>query len=334
VGLGVYIAAAIASAFAPSLEFLFFSRFVWGFGAAGPQVVARSVVRDVYSGETMARAMSFILAVFILVPILAPAMGAAILAVGPWPWVFGFTALFGLGIALWSLRLPETLPAETRIPFKVHRLTEAARHVVTNRMAMGYTVAQAIVFGFFASYLASSQLIYKDIFGIDALFPLVFGASAALMGASMLFNARLLTRTHLRPLLRIAFLIYLGGGFALAAVAWTTGGHPPFWLFFAVLTPLLIGQALLIPNLNAIAMIPMGAVAGTAAAIVGTTVTLGGSLIGITIDRAYDGSIIPFGTAAAVSGIAAIAFSVWADRGYETSVDPGIETSIAATPSV
>ncbi|MCB1246594.1 MAG: MFS transporter, partial [Acidimicrobiia bacterium] len=125
-GLAVYTVAAIASALAPSLGFVFVSRFIWGFGAAGPQVVMRSVVRDAYQGAAMARAMSFIMAVFIVVPILAPSIGAVILSFGDWPWVFVFTALFGIGIAVWTLRLPETLDIDDRIPFRVERLTKAA----------------------------------------------------------------------------------------------------------------------------------------------------------------------------------------------------------------
>lgn len=331
IGLTVYVIAAVTSAFAPSLQFLFISRFIWGMGAAGPQVVARSIVRDTYQGAAMARAMSFIMAIFVLVPIIAPTLGSVILLVGTWRWVFGFTALFAVGIAVWTLRLPETLSVDRRIPFRLGRLTGAARFVVTNRMAMGYTLAQMTVFGFFASYLASSQLILEDIFGIDALFPVIFGASAAVMGVFMLGNAKLLKRFELRPLVRTVFGIYLFGGLSMAAVAFATGGTPSVFLFYAALLPILIGHALLVPNLNAIAMIPMGAVAGMAAAIIGTIATLGGSIIGIVIDRTYDGTITPFGTAAAISGIVAFGLMLWADRGYEASVTAEIE--VRAVPS-
>jgi DHA1 family bicyclomycin/chloramphenicol resistance-like MFS transporter len=322
-GLAVYLIAAVASALAPSLQFLFICRFIWGIGAAGPQVVARSIVRDTYEGAAMARAMSFIMAIFILVPIIAPTLGSIILLAGTWRWVFGFTALFGAGIALWTLRLPETLPVERRIPFRARRLTTAARFVVTNRMAMGYTLAQMTVFGFFASYLASSQLILDDVFGIDALFPVIFGASAAVMGVFMLMNTKLLKRFELRKLVRSVFVVYLVGGLGLAAVAYATDGTPSIFLFYAAMLPIFIGHALLIPNLNAIAMIPMGAVAGMAAAIIGTMATLGGAVIGTFIDRAFDGTITPFATAAAISGVVAFGLMLWADAGYDKSVDKG-----------
>lgn len=333
IGFGAYIAFAIASALAPSLEFLFVTRFAWGFAAAGPQVVARSVVRDTYTGSEMARAMSFIMAVFVLVPIVAPAIGAGVLTIGPWPWVFWFTALFAVGLSVWTIRLPETLPPERRIPFKVARLRRAAVFVATNRMAMGYTLAQVSVFGFFASYLASSQLIYEDVFGITTLFPVVFGGTAAVIGGTMLLNTRLLKRFDLRPLIRGALVVYLLGGLALLALVWTTNGSPPFWWFLVLLMPLMIGHALLIPNLNAIAMIPMGEVAGTAAAIIGTLATLGGAVIGIAIDRQYDGGLIPFGTAAAVSGIVAFGVALWAERGFDDSVKPEDRSSTAQRDS-
>jgi DHA1 family bicyclomycin/chloramphenicol resistance-like MFS transporter len=176
------------------LAVLLASRFLWGFGAAGSQVVARSVVRDTYQGEAMARAMSFIMAVFLLVPIAAPSLGALVLVLGTWEWIFLFMVLFAAGIALWTLRLPETLAKADRIPFHAGKLASAGKFVLSNKMTMGYTLAQATVFGLFASYLASSQLILDDIFGIGAWFPLFFGLLAMVMGAVMLINARLLKK--------------------------------------------------------------------------------------------------------------------------------------------
>jgi DHA1 family bicyclomycin/chloramphenicol resistance-like MFS transporter len=335
IGLTIYVIGSIASSLSPTLSFLLASRFVWGIGAAGSQVVARSVIRDTYEGEAMARAMSFIMAVFLLVPIIAPSLGALILQVGPWQWIFLFTAVYAVGIAVWTMRLPETLAEADRIPFNVGRLSQAGKFVVSNRMTMGFTLAQATVFGFFASYLASSQLILDDIFGVGDWFPVFFGLLAVVMGIVMLVNTRLLKRMALRPLLRRSFTLYLVATavFGLAMVA--TGGHPPFALFVLLFLPILFAHALLIPNLNAIAMIPMGSVAGTAAAIVGTVATLGGSVIGMTIDRAYNGSLVPFGIAAAITGIIAFGLSLWADRNYERSVDDvGNGTSPATAPSM
>jgi DHA1 family bicyclomycin/chloramphenicol resistance-like MFS transporter len=322
IGLTIYVAGSIAAALSPTLSILLASRFVWGFGAAGSLIVARSVVRDTYEGEAMARAMSFIMAVFLLVPIVAPALGALVLLVGPWQWIFIFMAMFAIGIGFWSLRLPETLSVDDRIPFNAKKIGRAAKFVVTNRMTMGFTLAQATVFGLFASYLASSQLILDDIFGIGAWFPLFFGLLAVVMGAVMLINTQLLKRFALRPLLRSSFTLYLVSASVFGLAMLATAGHPSFALFVALWLPILFAHALLIPNLNAIAMIPMGAVAGTAAAVVGTIATLGGSVIGLSIDRAYNGSLIPLGLSAIATGIVAFGFMLWADSNYERSVDP------------
>jgi DHA1 family bicyclomycin/chloramphenicol resistance-like MFS transporter len=320
-GMSIYIAAAIASAFAPSLGFLFAARFVWGFGAAAALAVVRSVVRDTYEGSAMANAMSYIMAIFLLVPIFAPALGAAVLLVADWQWIFGFCAAFGLGISLWTIRLPETLLPERRIPLAPGRMVAAAKFVLSNPMTMGYTFAQATVFGLFASHLASSQLFLDDIFDLEAWFPLFFGATGAVMGAAMLSNTRLLKRFDLRTLLKATFTAYLVAGILFGGTMIATGGHPPFAVFLLVLLPVLIAHFLLIPNLNAIAMIPMRSVAGTAAAVIGTTSTFGGATIGAIIDSRYDGSLVPFGIGAACTAIVAYGFMRWADKHYEKHVE-------------
>lgn len=334
-GLTLYVIGAIAASLSPTLPLLLASRLVWGFGAAGSQIVARSVIRDTYEGEAMARAMSFIMAVFLLVPIMAPTLGAVVLLVGSWQWIFIVMALFAVAIALWTLRLPETLAPGDRIPFHAGKLARAGKFVVSNRMTMGFTFAQATIFGLFASYLASSQLFLDDVFGIGEWFPLFFGMLALVMGAVMLVNARLLKRVSLRPLIRASFTLYLVATAVFAMAMIFTRGRPPFALFVITFLPILFAHALLIPNLNAIAMIPMGSVAGTAAAVVGSIATFGGSVIGLTIDRAYNGTLVPFGIAAATTGVIAFGFMKWADGNYERSVeDPTDMESPSAQPSV
>ena len=328
IGMLIYIVAAIASAFAPSLGFLFVTRFVWGIGGAAGMAIARSIVRDVYDGSAMATAMSYIMAIFLLVPILAPALGAAVLLVADWRWIFGICAVFATGISVWTLRLPETLLPEHRIPLVARRMVAAAKFVFANPMTMGYTIAQATVFGLMASYLASSQLFLDDVFDLEAWFPLFFGATGVVMGAAMLSNTRLLKRFELRPLLRSVFTGYLIAGIVFAATMITTNGHPPFAVFCLTLIPVLTAHALLIPNLNAIAMIPMGSVAGTAAAVIGTITSLGGATIGAIIDSRYDGSLVPFGIGAATTATMAYGFMRWADRSYEEHA-VGTRTQVA-----
>jgi DHA1 family bicyclomycin/chloramphenicol resistance-like MFS transporter len=321
-GLAVYVVASIGAAFSPSLGVLLLLRFVAGLGAAGPNVVARGVVRDAYEGQAMAKVMSYVMAVFILVPVVAPTLGALILRFGEWQLIFWFFAAFGVAVGLWTRRLPETLPPDMRIPLNLRYLIEATGVVLRNRFTMGLTLAATALFGFFTSYLASSQLIIDDIFGLDAWFPIIFGGSAAVLGLGLLVNARLLNVVPLRLLLGRTFIGYGAAVLLLATIAWTTGGAPPFWLFLVGLIPILFCHALLIPNLNAAAMVPMGHVAGTAAAVMGTVTILGGASMGAVIDIAYNGTIIPLATASFIGFAIAFAFFIWADRVWDEASQP------------
>ena len=319
-GLAVYIVASIGAAFAPSLGVLLALRFIAGFGSAGPNVVARGIVRDAYEGQTMAKVMSYIMAVFLAVPVLAPTLGSIILTFGSWQMIFWFFAAFGLGVGLWTRQLPETLPASRRIPLDLKRLVQATGTVLRSRFTMGLIFAQTALFGFFTSYLASSQLMIDDIFGLDSWFPIIFGGSAAVIGLGMLANARLLNIVPLRSLIQRAYVGYGAATLSFAVIAWGTGGTPPFWLFLLGLTPILFSHALIIPNLNAAAMIPMGDIAGTAAAAIGTISILGGALVGAIIDISYNGTIIPLATAGVIGFAFSAGFFRWANRNWDAAV--------------
>ncbi len=318
-GLAIYVVAALVAAFSSSLPVLLAWRLVGGFGAGAARVVSQGVIRDAYEGEQMAKILSYIMAVFILVPIIAPSVGSAVLAVADWQTIFFVIAGFGVAASLWSLRLPETLPRERRIPLNLPKLLRAARAVATSRFAMGLTLAQTSMFGFFASYLASSQLIIDDVFGLGTWFPIIFGSQAALLGTSMLLNPRLLDRYGLRQVLRFVMASYCGATLVFAIIGIATAGRPPFWLFILGLAPILVAHAFVIPNLNAAAMMPMRNLAGTAAAIIGSISTLGGALIGAVIDQTYNGTVEPMMMGSAI--VCAIGYGLyrWADRVWESA---------------
>jgi len=316
-GIAVYVAGAIGSALTPSLTILYLTSFITGLGASGARVVALSAVRDTYSAQAMAKMMSYVMMVFLLVPLIAPSLGAAILAFSNWRVIYAFIALAGIAVLIVNRHLPETLPVESRIPLHLGNLARAAKFVVTNRMSMGYTLAQTAIFGFFASYLASSELVINDVFDQGRWFTVVFSGFAALLAVAVFINNQLLNRLQLRTMLRIAFGGFTIVSLAFAAMAIITDGVPPFGVFIAMLAPLLLVHGLLLPNLNAAALIPMGAVAGTASAIIGLISILGGSIIGSFIDRAFNGTILPLALSAAVLGIISLAFAMWADRVWD-----------------
>lgn len=315
VGLAGYSLAALASALAPSLAALLLARLLWGVAAAGPRVVTLSVIRDTNEGEAMAKAMSFIMAVFILVPVIAPSIGAVLGSSLGWRWVFVFCMVWGTAMALWARRLPETLAPEHRIELTFSRVSAALRAIVSNRDTAGYTLALTFLFGLFSSYLASSEIIIDQVFGLADAFPFIFGGLAVLMGAAMLANGTIVDRIGTRRLAHGALVTYIGFAAALLAAALATGGRPPFWLFVALIGPMLACHALLLPNFNTIALLPMAAIAATAAAVIGATSTGLGAALGSVLDRMFDGTILPFSVGAVVYGGLAMAAVVWAEGG-------------------
>ncbi len=320
-GLVVYVVAAVGGALSPSLEFLLVLRFVAGLGAAGVRVITMGAIRDRYKGDAMAKTLSYIMAVFIIVPMLAPTLGSMVLLVGDWRWVFAFIAIAGASVAAWSLRLPESLPVERRIPLDVGKLVGAGRYVVSSRFTMGLTLAQTAIFGFFASYLATSQLIISDMYDLADWFPLIFGGLALAYGAATLFNTRLIDWFGLRRLLRYATTGLVLTSLVFAGLAVLFDGQPPLGLYIVGIVSILLMHAWSSPNLNSAAMIPMGRVAGTAAAVIGATTTLFGAAIGAAIDARYDGSITPMAVAAVIVGLAAYALTRWSDAVWERDAD-------------
>jgi DHA1 family bicyclomycin/chloramphenicol resistance-like MFS transporter len=253
--------------------------------------------------------------VFIVVPVVAPSLGALIVSVADWRWVFGFCVAAALAVALWSLRLPETLRPEFRRDLRLASLAQGARAVLGNRQTLASTLAITALFGVFTSYLASSEIIVNDVFGMGELFPLVFGGLAVVLGAAMLANAHVVGRVGVGRLVRLVLPIYVAVAAVIVVMAIVSGGHPPFWAFAPVLALLLAGHSLLIPNLNTLAMDPMAAVAGTASAVIGTMSTAGGAAIGWLIDRSFNGTVIPISIGFLACGLIALGLVYWAELG-------------------
>lgn len=294
-GLVLYGAASIVAALAPSWPLVVASRFLWGIGASGPRSLSIAMVRDRHEGDSMARLMSMIMAVFLLVPIAAPAIGAGLIAVLPWRAVFWFPAVVSVALLVWVRRLPETLSHERRRPFTFRAVALAGKEVVTHRQAMMLTLAMMFLFGIMNTYLAGSEVLLGDVFGYGEWFPLYFGAIAVALAANSLSNSRRVQRLGLNRLIRRTALVGAVSSCALAVVSYTNGGHPNFWVFTAVLTLTVPMAQGLSPLCNTAAMTPLPHVAGTASAIIATVTTAGGALLGTLSNDAFDGTAGPFG---------------------------------------
>ncbi len=332
-GMSIYLLGAIGSAIAPTFGLLLASRFVWGVGAAGSRVIATAIVRDRFEGPVMAKAMSQIMAVFVLVPVFAPTIGAGIIAVLPWQAAFWFCAIFVAAIALWSLRLPETLEPSRRRSLAAGSTMRGFAEVARTPVTAGYTVASVFLQGVFTVYLATSESIISDIFGRREQFPLIFGVVAIGFGVAALANGRLVQRFGIDRVVTVAFACILP--LSLLLVVETLGSEQPsFWVFMPTLACVLATFLFLMPNLNSAAMEPVGHLAGTASALTGAARLAGGAALGTIISSQITDSVRPF--AIGVSGmcfgaaIAVLVVRVREGRRERTDSAPADLTPVAA----
>ena len=294
ISIGVYSVGAALSALAPTFELLLASRVLWGVGAAGARVVATAIVRDRFVGERMAKVMSQIMAVFVLVPIVAPSFGALILLALPWQAIFWFCVVWAAGIAAWSLRLRETLdPAHVR-PLGVRQAMRTYGEVARIPVTVAYTIATVFLQVAFTLYLATSELIIGEIYDLQDEFPIIFGVVAIGFGAGAILNSRLVERYGIDRMIRRAVVFATVGAALLAALSVAGDGRPNVWLFMAVTGVTLSSFMLLMPNMNTAGMIPVGHMAGAASAFMSAIrIGVGAAIAGVLTSR-IDDSVTPF----------------------------------------
>ena len=302
-GLGIYVLAAFAAAFAPSFETLLALRFVQGIGAASTRVIAVSVVRDRFGGRQMAEIMSLIFMVFMIVPVVAPAMGQIVMLFSEWHMIFIVMAVSALAITLWAaIRLPETMHPEDRRPLSILSIARGFRTVLTTRMSLWYTLASMTIFGALFGFINSAQQVYVGLYGLGVWFPLVFAAIAGMMSVSSFLNSRLVGKLGMRKLSHGALI-----GFLLVSaiwLIWSLTGPVPFAAFIVLFALAMFQFGWIGSNFNSIAMEPLGHIAGTASSVQGFMQTLGGGLIGAAIGQSFDGTTVPL--AVGFCGVATI----------------------------
>jgi DHA1 family bicyclomycin/chloramphenicol resistance-like MFS transporter len=209
--------------------------------------------------------------------------------------------------------MPETLAVENRRPMEVSTIVSAYMTALTTRVSLGYTVGTAFIFGGLFSFLAMSQQIFVDIFGLGTLFPIVFAAIAITMAGASFTNAQLVEAIGMRRLSHGAAVVYTALGFAVWLLAFL--GLENFWAFMILATLIMTSFGFLGANFNAMAMEPLGAIAGTASSVIGTISTLGGAILGYIMGQLFDGTTQPLGLAYTVYGLCAIACILYAERG-------------------
>jgi len=313
-GLVLFSLAGLLSAVAPSFPLMLAARFVQGLGAGAPRVIAVSLARDTYSGRQLGRVMSLAMMVFMAVPILAPSLGQLILLVAPWRWAFGALVLGGGAVLAWTLfRLEESLPLERRRPMSPAAVIDGFRIALTTRSAMGYMLAMGLVLGAHMGFITSAQRIFMDIFDAGQRFSLLFALVAMAMSVAAFTNSRLVMRFGMRRLAIVGLcaLVLLNTAHLLLL---SRGPESlPMFLLMQAGSMFLFG--FLGANLNALAMEPLGHVAGTASSLIGFFTTVSGALLGFGVGQLFDGSVVPLTLAYVVLGTAALGVVMRTGRG-------------------
>ncbi len=312
-GLVVYVVAAVLSGLTSSFASLLFWRLTHGVAAASI-VVARSVVRDLYSGRQLARVMSLTFIVFLIVPVIAPSLGQLILWLAPWRYIFVAFGVYAAGVWLWALRrLPETLHPEYRLTLTRRHIVHAAALVALERASLCYTLAMTVMFGALLAYIGMVQQIFTDVFHRAALMPIIFALCAASMGVTAYLNSRIVERLGMRIISQVGLLVYLAATGLHVLVALL--GLERLWTFVILQSATLACFGLAMSNFGAMAMEPVGSVAGIGAALQGFVTTFGGALLGALIGRRFHGSTLPLALGAFLCGAGSLGLVLLAERG-------------------
>lgn len=298
-GAGLYLIGAFFAGRAETLEGMLAGRVIQGLGVAGPRIVAIAIVRDLYEGRPMARIMSYAMLVFTLVPAFAPLLGSFIIDAFGWRAVFYSFLLFCCLVIGWlMLRQPETLPVARRRPFHPKALVEATRDCFSERIFVLSTFLQILAFGMLFGCLSSVQQIFEISFGRGDSFVYWFALIALIAGSASVINAQLVIRLGMQRMITIGFGMQVC--FSVMILAAALFGPVPFPLYMIWTTSLFFMAGLVIGNLNALAMEPVGHIAGLAASVLGAVATVLGAMIAAPIGLAFDGTPIPLAVATAI----------------------------------
>ncbi|MEO9845956.1 MAG: MFS transporter [Roseobacter sp.] len=319
-GAGLYIGSATLAWFSQSLELVLLARVFQGIGASGPRVVCIAIIRDLFSGREMARIVSFVMITFTIVPALAPLLGSVIICFSGWRSIFLAFITFSLISALWlGLRLPETLAVENRRPVRMALMKTAVRQIFQHPIVRLSIVVQTLAMTILFSLLVLIQPIYGHVYDKLETFPLWFGGIAVASAFSSFLNVKLVIRLGMRKLITIAL------GFQIVVSTFVLMNSETIaaegFAIFAVWQGFIFFQAgLTIGNLNAIAMEPMGHIAGMAASVVGGVSTTLAAAIASPVGMLFDGTIRPL--VATVLILAALAFALMLYMGRLEARDP------------
>jgi DHA1 family bicyclomycin/chloramphenicol resistance-like MFS transporter len=318
IGVVVFIIGCLMSIFATTFEMMIAGRIIQGIGASGPRIVPMALIRDEYEGRGMARIMSLISMVFILVPMLAPLLGQVIIYFFDWRAIFTGFLILSIVLLLWfATRQPETLVIEKRKELSFKSVAGGFKEVFKSRTAIGYTASIGMVSGAFIAYLATAQPILQDQYELGLQFPAYFAVLSLSIGISSYLNSRLVMKWGMRFLSFWALVFIIASSVIFAVYLYLSGVQPSLWLFMAYMTVILFFTGVLFGNVVSMAMEPLGHVAGVGAAVVGSLSTFISVPFGVLVGHSYNGSVMPLVLGFAGCCLVSLWLMRWAEGGTD-----------------
>lgn len=315
IGVMIYLIGTVVAMSASSLETLLLGRIIQGFGVSGPKIASRALIRDLHKGARMARIMSYVMVIFILVPMLAPSLGQLVLMVGNWRWIFGALILQALVASVWMiLRQPETLLHEARKPLSLKRLFDDSKDIIGRREVACYAMMAGLMFSGLMLYIGLAQSIYQDLYHVGDAFPLYFALMSGGAGIASFTNGRIVVRLGMRRVVSFALKLKFTAAIAMLSVSLWFEGVPPMWLFLSIGMVLFFTLGLLFGNVNALAMEPLGKMAGLGSSLVSSLSSLVAVLLSVIVGSFYDFSVTPLAAGFTVFTASAYVLFRYADR--------------------
>ena len=305
VTLAGFVCASIFAASSQTFAALLGARMLQGLMSASTRVLAVAIVRDQFTGRQMARTLSVAQMIFFLVPILAPTLGQALLAFGPWRFVFYALATFAAVVLAWTvLRMRETLPVARRVPLSIANLRGSYRLTLTNRYSVGYSLAASLTFGAIIAFVSSAQQVFVDEFDAGGRFTLLFAICAGSMGVASFANSQLVERLGTRLISQVAVfgLILLSSVHLVVIFAGVESLAT--YMVLQALSMTCIG--LCGSNFGSMAMEPVGHIAGTASSVQGFITSIGAVAVGSAIGQSYAGTTLPLAIGYLCIGLAVL----------------------------
>lgn len=328
-GMAIYLAGTVVAILAGSVETMVLGRILQGIGVSGPKIATRALIRDQFEGEAMARVMSFIFVLIILVPMLAPAFGQLVMAFSGWRAIFVVYLAMAVALGAWLVsRQPETLAPDNRIALRPVILVRNALRIAGNRRVALLILATGLIFGAQLLYLTIAADLFFDVYGIAETFPAYFAALASGIGLASFVNAQLVRRFGMRAMARLALAGFALFGCAMLAASLVFAGRPPLPVFMGLGFAVFFCIGILFGNLNAMAMQSLGRIAGLGASMIASGSSLVAVIFAVVLGAFHDQTTVPLALGFALAGVASLVLVEWTSGASLDPIEP-----VAPAPS-